>query len=108
MDLDCSGHNPARFAQAETEALRYRDCAVSEGGRGTDAYGGGEAVPSKHHRERAAFEAELAAAGYRLVRDKKHSVWRNPKGQIIVIPYTASDHRAFLNLRSVLRRQKSE
>jgi len=46
----------------------------------------------------------LQAAGYRLVRTTKHQIWRNDRGQTLVLPSSPADVRTLKNLRAEIRR----
>lgn len=50
------------------------------------------------------LEKQLRAAGFRVVREKKHKVWRDDTGLTIISPKSHSDHRAAENLAATLRR----
>lgn len=46
----------------------------------------------------------LSGAGFRVLRAGSHLVWSNGEHRIITAA-TASDHRAYLNIRAELRRK---
>jgi len=46
----------------------------------------------------------LQAAGYRLVRTTKHQIWRNDRGQTLVLPSSPADVRTLKNLKAEIRR----
>jgi hypothetical protein len=41
-------------------------------------------------------------------RDRGHAKLVTPRGQVIAVPFTPSDHRAILNMRAHLRRVDRE
>jgi predicted RNA binding protein YcfA (HicA-like mRNA interferase family) len=42
--------------------------------------------------------------GFKLIRKKTHLVFRNNKGIQLVTAASASDHRAFKNIKSIIKR----
>ena len=46
----------------------------------------------------------LVALGWSFQRRSRHGRLRAPRGALIVVPTTPSDHRAWLNLRAAIRR----
>src|SRR5205809_1048134 len=49
-------------------------------------------------------DALLREHGFRLVRQTKHHVWRNPQGKVFVTPSTPSDWRAWRNRLTDLKK----
>lgn len=45
--------------------------------------------------------------GYNLLREGNHHVWSNGKHRIVTAK-SASDHRAFLNIRAIVRKYQRE
>lgn len=50
----------------------------------------------------------LKDAGYRVIRWGAHKVWENDRGDRITTAVSASDHRAWKNIRAQMRRQSKE
>lgn len=50
------------------------------------------------------YERALSDAGFRLVRNGKHAIWRRPDGRQWAISRNTNDGRGLRNLRSALRR----
>lgn len=57
---------------------------------------------NRDHLRRLRDVAE--AAGFQLVRSKRHLIWRHPSGAQVTTAATPSDHRALQQARSLFRR----
>ncbi|WP_035384937.1 hypothetical protein [Ferrimonas futtsuensis] len=55
----------------------------------------------------AALVTQFIAKGWTFRKGRKHGKLITPWGKIAVIPATPSDRRAYLNLRSQLRRMEA-
>lgn len=51
------------------------------------------------------LEKQLRKAGFHVVRQKKHKVWEDDRGRVVVSPKSHSDHRAAENLAASLRKR---
>lgn len=50
------------------------------------------------------LEKQLAEAGFHIVRQRTHKVWKDDEGHTVVTPVSSSDFRAAKNLEHQLRR----
>jgi hypothetical protein len=48
--------------------------------------------------------SELKLANATLIRRGKHEIWKLPNGNIITVSVSASDRRAYLNVKGDIRR----